>query len=129
MPEFRLSFTASNTATASPATQDIVQGAPAQIGGALGAGMVGMVGMIMMMSTVNSQGSGNPTGGSVSAGTPGGGGLPTDTSIPTLASSLSLTPSGLSAVAVFPPFARYRLLHQNRDKSKFKDFSSEKFKK
>ena len=121
-----MSFTASNTATASPATQGIAQGAPAQIGGALGAGMAGMVGMIMMMSTMNSQGSSNPTGGSVSAGTPGGGGLPTDTSIPTLALSLSLTPSGLSAVAVFPPFARYRLLHQNRDKSKFKDFSSEK---
>jgi hypothetical protein len=107
VPEFTLSFTASPTATASPAMQDdIAQGAPAQVGGALGAGMAGMVGMMMMMSTMNSQGSGNPTGGSVSAGTPGGGGLPTDTSIPTLALSLSLAPFGLSAEAVFPPFAR-----------------------
>ena len=104
MPEFTLSFTTSPTTTASPAMQDIFQGAPAQVGGALGAGMAGM---IMMMSTMNSQGSSSPTGGSVSAGTPGGGGSPTDTSIPTLALSLSLAPFGLSAVAVFPPFARY----------------------
>ena len=107
MPEFTLSFTTSPTTTASPAMQDIFQGAPAQVGGALGAGMAGMVGMVMMMSTMNSQGSGNPTGGSSSAGTPGGGGLPTDAGISTLALSLALVPFGLSAVAVFPPFARY----------------------
>ena len=71
-----MSFTASNTATASAAMQDdIAQGAPAQVGGASVAGMAGMSGMVsmmMMMSSMNSQGSGNPTGGSVSAGTPGG---------------------------------------------------------
>ena len=44
-------------------------------------------------------------GGSVSAGTAGGGGLPTNTQIQTLALSLALVPLGLSAVAVFPPFA------------------------
>ena len=65
-----------------------------------------MIGMVMMMPDLNFQESVNP-GGSVSAGTPGGGGLPTDTSIPTLALSLSLAPFGLSAVAVFPPFVRY----------------------
>ena len=99
-PEFTLSFMASNTATAtaSSAMQDI-----AQVGGALGAGMIGMV---MMMPSMNSQGS-NPAGGSSSAGTPGGGGLPTDASISTLALSLALVPFGLSAIAVFPPFARY----------------------
>ena len=83
----------------------------AQVGGALG---VSMIGMIMMMEGLNFQGNVNPTGGSVTPGTPGGGGLPTDTSIPTLALSLALVPFGLSrqstrqatAVAVFPPFAR-----------------------
>ena len=98
-PEFQLSFTASPTTTASSAMQDI-----AQVGGALGAGMIGMV---MMMPSMNSQGSSNPSGGSSSAGTPGGGGLPTDAGISTLALSLALVPFGLSAVAVFPPFARY----------------------
>ena len=44
-------------------------------------------------------------GGSVAAGTAGGGGLPTNTLIQTLALSLALVPLGLSAVAVFPPFA------------------------
>ena len=39
------------------------------------------------------------------AGTAGGGGLPTNTLIQTLALSLALVPLGLSAVAVFPPFA------------------------
>ena len=98
-PQFRLSFTASPTTTASPAIQDI-----AQVGGALG---VSMIGMIMMMQGLNFQGNVNPTGGSVTPGTPGGGGLPTDTSIPTLSQSLGLVPSGLAAVAVFPPFARW----------------------
>ena len=96
MPEFTLSFTTSPTTTASPTIQDI-----AQVGGALGAGMIGMV---MMMPDLNFQ---ENVGGSVTAGTPGGGGLPTDTSIPTLALSLALVPVGLSAVAVFPPFARW----------------------
>ena len=39
------------------------------------------------------------------AGTAGGGGLPTNTLIQTLALSLALVPLGLTAVAVFPPFA------------------------
>ena len=64
-----------------------------------------MIGMVMMMPDLNFQESVNP-GGSVPAGTPGGGGLPTDASIPTLSLSLALAPIGLSAVAVFPPFAR-----------------------
>ena len=64
-----------------------------------------MIGMVMMMPDLNFQESVNPRG-SVSAGTPGGGGLPTDASIPTLSLSLALVPFGLSAVAVFPPFAR-----------------------
>ena len=96
-PAFNLSFTASPITTASPAIQ-----AATQVGVALGAGMIGMV---MMMPDLNFQESVNP-GGSVSAGTPGGGGLPTDASIPTLSLSLALVPIGLSAVAVFPPFAR-----------------------
>ena len=72
-----------------------------------------MIGMVMMMPDLSF----NP-GGSASAGTPGGGGLPTDASIPTLSLSLALVPFGLAtnssqskrklaAVAVFPPFARY----------------------
>ena len=65
-----------------------------------------MIGMVMMMPNMNFQGSGNPTGGSVSPGTLGGGGLPTDLSIPTLGLSLALVPFGFSPVAVFPPFAR-----------------------
>ena len=96
-PAFNLSFTASPTITASPAIQ-----AATQVGVAFGASMIGMV---MMMPDLNFQESVNP-GGSVSAGTPGGGGLPTDASIPTLSLSLALVPIGLSAVAVFPPFAR-----------------------
>ena len=98
-PEFTLSFTASPTTTASSAMQDI-----AQVGRALG---VGMIGIIMTMPDLNFQENVNPTGGSVTPGTPGGGGLPTDTRFPTLALSLSLVPFGLSAVAVFPPFARW----------------------
>ena len=94
MPEFTLSFTASPTTTASSAIQDA-----RQVGAALGASMIGMVMMMPDLSV-------NP-GGSVSAGTPGGGGLPTDASISTLALSLALVPFGLSAVAVFPPFVRY----------------------
>ena len=99
VPEFTLSFSTSPTTTITPAIQDI-----AQVGGALGAGMIGM---IMMMPDLNFQEIVNPAGGSVSAGTPGGGGLPTDTSIPTLSLSLGLVPFGLAAVAVFPPFSRY----------------------
>ena len=98
MPEFTLSFTTSPTTTASPAIQDATQ-----VGVVFGASMIGMV---MMMPDLSFQESVNP-GGSLSAGTPGGGGLPTDASIPTLALSLALVPFGLSAVAVFPPFARY----------------------
>ena len=68
---------------------------------------VSMIGMIMMLPALNFQENVNPTRGSVTPGTPRGGGLPTDTSIPTLALSLFLVPFGLSAVAVFPPFARW----------------------
>ena len=96
-PAFNLSFTASPTTTASPSIQ-----AATQVGVAFGASMIGMV---MMMPDLNFQESVNP-GGSVSAGTPGGGGLPTDASIPTLSLSLALVPIGLSDVAVLPPFAR-----------------------
>ena len=97
MPEFTLSFTTSPTTTASPAIQDA-----RQVGVVFGASMIGMV---MMMPDLSFQESVNP-GGSLSAGTPGGGGLPTDASIPTLSLSLALVPFGLAALAVFPPFAR-----------------------
>ncbi len=46
--------------------------------------------------------------GAIQPGTPGGGGLPTDTSIPTLAQSLALVPLGLQAVSVFPPWVTPR---------------------
>ena len=60
--------------------------------------------MAMMGSNMNFQQSAQSTGNSPSPGTPGGGGSPTDTSNPTLTSSLQLVPDGLNAVAVFPPF-------------------------
>ena len=67
--------------------------------------MMGIMGMTMMMSDLNFQRSGQVTGGSPSPGTVGGGGSPTDSSISTLSASLALVPTGLAAVAVFPPFA------------------------
>ena len=75
----------------------------AQAAGTFGAGMIGMA---MMMPDLNFQQNGGSPGGSTPAGTPGGGGLPTDGSIRTVSLSLALVPLGLSAVAVFPPFAR-----------------------
>jgi hypothetical protein len=78
----------------------------AQAAGALGAGM----GMGMMMMGDLGLGFQEGGGGSVAAGTAGGGGLPTNTLIQTLALSLALVPIGLSAVAVFPPFATPRTL-------------------
>ena len=62
--------------------------------------------MMYMMPELTFQEAGAPAG-SVNAGTIGGGGLPTDTSIATLGLSLALVPTGLSAVAVFPPFETY----------------------
>ena len=64
----------------------------------------GMVGMMMMTPDLNFQQN--------VAGTVGGGGLPTDTSIVTAALSLALVPLGLSAVAIFPPFARLENSHR-----------------
>ena len=64
-----------------------------------------MMGMVMMMPDLNFQQSGEAPLSSPQPGTPGGGGSPTDASIPTLAASLALVPAGATAVAVFPPFA------------------------
>ena len=87
--------------------------------GALGAQAVGtmgigMLGMAMSVPNLGFQTSGTVPGGSVGAagadggiGALGGGGLPTNTAIQTLALSLALVPLGLFAVAVFPPFARF----------------------
>ena len=63
-----------------------------------------MVGMVMMMPDLNFQQSGQASANSPQPGTPGGGGSPTDFSIPTLVASLALVPAGATAVAVFPPF-------------------------
>ena len=76
----------------------------AQATGALGVSMTGMIGMTMMMSDLNFQRSGQATGSSPSPGAVGGGGSPTDSSIPSLSASLALVPTGLTGVAVFPPF-------------------------
>merc|ERR1711981_323285 len=73
--------------------------AGAQHSGAFGAGMVGMA---MMMPDLGFQ------NGAPGVGSAGGGGLPTDAGIATLALSLALVPLALSAVAVFPPFATPR---------------------
>ena len=68
-----------------------------------------MFGMAMSLPDLGFQSSGvAPTpGGSLSVGTTGGGGLPTNTAIQTLSLSLALVPLGLLSVAVFPPFARF----------------------
>ena len=68
-----------------------------------------MFGMAMSLPDLGFQSNGAaPTAvGLLSAGTIGGGGLPTDTAIPSLPLSLMLVPLGLLAVAVFPPFARF----------------------
>ena len=67
--------------------------------------MVGMAGMAMM-ANLNFHQSGQATGSLPQPGTIGGGGAPTDGSLGTLKPSLALLPSGLRAVAVFPPFAK-----------------------
>ena len=65
---------------------------------------VAMTGMFMMMPNLDFQQSGQAPVSSPQPGTIGGGGSPTDTSIPTLGASLALVPAGATAVAVFPPF-------------------------
>ena len=84
------------TTTEKSAFEEAAQAA-AQAAGAFGASMAGM-GM-MMMQDLNFAG-----GGSVAAGTVGGGGLPTNSLIQTLSLSLALVPLGLFPTAVFPPF-------------------------
>ena len=76
---------------------------------AIGTMGIGMFGMAMSLPDIGFQ-SGGPAAtpsGSLSVGTAGGGGLPTNTAIQTLSLSLALVPLGLLAVAVFPPFARF----------------------
>ena len=76
---------------------------------AIGTMGIGMFGMAMSLPDIGFQ-SGGPAAtpsGSLSVGTVGGGGLPTNTAIQTLSLSLALVPLGLLAVAVFPPFARF----------------------
>ena len=80
-----------------------------QAAGALG---VGMLGMVMMAPNLNFQAqgsapSGGPAGSVPQVGGVAGGGLPSNTGIPTLSLSLALVPLGLMAVAVFPPFERF----------------------
>ena len=67
--------------------------------------MVAMMGMSMMMSDMDFQQSGQATGNSPQPGTSGGGGSPQNSGSSTLSASLALVPTGLNAVAVFPPFA------------------------
>ena len=50
--------------------------------------------------------SGQVTGNIPQPGFLGGGGVPTDTSIPSLPTALALVPPGAVPVSVFPPFAR-----------------------
>ena len=66
--------------------------------------MVAMMGMTLM-TNLNFQQSGQAPLSSAQPGTLLGGGSPSDTSISTFALSLALVPAGLTAVAVFPPFA------------------------
>ena len=81
-----------------------------QATGALG---VGIIGMLSVMPDLDFQQGGQAPGGSVGPGSPGGGGLPTNTAISTLSLSLALVPLGLLAVAVFPPFATYVILKKS----------------
>ena len=88
-------------------------GMAAQAGGLLG---IGMIGMAMTIPDLNFQAGGSvpsvgPGGPVPQVGAVGGGGLPTDSGIPTLSLSLALVPIGLLAVAVFPPFARFVKIH------------------
>ena len=84
-----------------------------QATGALG---IGMIGMLSVMPDLDFQQGGQAPGGSVGPGSPGGGGLPTNTAISTLSLSLALVPLGLLAVAVFPPFATYVILKRSKFK-------------
>ena len=86
---------------------DTVVETAVQATGALG---IGMIGMLSVMPDLDFQQGGQAPGGSVGPGSPGGGGLPTNTAISTLSLSLALVPLGLLAVAVFPPFAKYVIL-------------------
>jgi len=90
-----------SSGSSSPGVQ-VLQSAGGQAVGVLGTTMAGMLGTAMMTNLDFSQ------GGQAGVGAAGAGGLPTDTSILTLALSLILVPLGLSAVAVFPPFATPR---------------------
>ena len=88
-------------------SSDLARGT-GQAAGALG---VGMLGMVMMAPNLNFQAqgtapSGGPAGSVPQVGGVAGGGLPSNTGIPTLSLSLALVPLGLMAVAVFPPFER-----------------------
>ena len=74
----------------------------AQAAGALGAGMMAMA---MMTPDLNFQQNAGAPSSSIQPGSVGGGGLPSDGGISTAALSLALVPLGLSAVAIFPPFA------------------------
>ena len=84
--------------------EEFVEEVVAPATGAVGASMVGMIGMVMM-TDLNFQQVGQVARSSVQPGTIGGGGSPTDNNIPTLNAALNLVPSGLTPVAVFPPFA------------------------
>ena len=80
---------------------------------AVGTMGIGMLGMAMSVPNLGFQTSGTVPGGAGvdggigALGALGGGGLPTNNAIQTLALSLALVPLGLLAVAVFPPFARF----------------------
>merc|ERR1712050_72218 len=79
----------------------------------LGLGVAaGTAGGVMMAGMMNPQfqQSGSPPVGSTPVGALGGGGLPTNILIPTLALSLALLPNGLQPVAVFPPFEKPRTM-------------------
>ena len=93
------------------ATGDTVVETAVQAAGALG---VGIIGMLSVMPDLDFQQFGEAPGGSVGPGSPGGGGLPTNTAISTLSLSLALVPLGLLAVAVFPPFATYVILKKSK---------------
>ena len=71
------------TTTQSPGEE--VAEVAAQAASSLGVSMVGMMGMVMMMGNMNFQQSGQATGNSPSPGAVGGGGLPTNAALPTLA--------------------------------------------
>ena len=89
--------------TEASAGEEAVEAA-AQAGGSLASGMAGMAMMGMMGMMMSGMNMGGGTGNSAQPGTAGGGGSPTNSAISTLGASLSLVPSGATAIAVFPPF-------------------------